>query len=454
VRNRHFRGCPSTFVVGVWHGLVAGTVVASVGAAVAAPFSYEDARSALHAASDLQAASEAALRRSEREADAADSLRLPEVSVNYTHIYGLKTGTLDTPIGALGIHEDLDGPRSSIDSTWAIYTGGQIGAAQRALAAHVDQARAELAGTQQHLDLELAQVYFGVVLAANVERTRTDQLQLADRHLGRALRFEQQGIVPTVERLNAQVARDEAARELVRAQSDRGIAQARLQRLLHADATVEPSTPLFVITHELDELADWIAAAERHQPILAALDARRQQAEQGIVLAKSVWKPTIFAFGSYSLMNKYHTIIEPDWIAGIGVNYKLVSREDRSSKVSAAQEQLQQVESLVEESRNEIGTAVETAYRKVEQAREQFQLLESALAAASENLRLRERGFDEAQATSLDVNDARNAVTRVETARSLAAYEFVFALAQLLEASGQASAFPEYIQRADQRLPP
>ena len=439
-----------------WLGIVvgAGVVVAGAGVALAAPLSYEDARDALHTVSDLQKSGESGVSKSEHEARAADSLGWPELSANATEVFGLKTDSLDTPLGAIRIHDDFTGPRSSIDSTWSIYTGGQIKATQRALAAVIDQSRAELAGTEQHLDLELTQVYFGVALAANVERTRTEQLQQADRLLDRAVRFEQRGIIAKVERLNAQVSRDEAARELVRAQSNRKIAEARLQRLLHRDDPIDPNTPLFVITDALQPLPDWLAAADRQHPIFAAFDAQREQAEQGVVIAQALWKPKLFAYGSYSLINEYHTLTEPDWTAGIGVNFTLFSRVDRASKVSAARAQLQQVQSLEEQSRIDVHTAVETSYRKVEQAREQFTLLESSLTAAHENLRLRERGFDEGQATSLDVNDARDAVTRTETARALAAYEFVVALAELLEASGQADALPEHIQRADIRLQP
>ena len=206
------------------------------------------------------------------------------------------------------------------------------------------------------------------------------------------------------------------------------------------------------MTNALKPLPDWLLVAEGQNPVLKAFDAKREQAEQGIVIAESSWKPEVFAFGSYSLIRHYQTLIEPNWIAGIGIRFTLFSREDRSSKVGAAREGLQQVQSLQDETRNTIRTAVETSYRKVEQARQQFELLDSSLAAAQENLRLRERGFDEGQTTSLDVNDARNAVARAETARALAAYEFVVALAQLLEASGQASALPEHIKRADIRL--
>ena len=437
----------------------AGPIIALLGAvagadsAISAPLSYEDARVALHGVSDLQKSAESGVSKNTYEARAADSLGLPEVSVSAIQEFGSKTGSIPkTPLGTIDFHANLNGPRASVDSTWAIYTGGRITATQRALAAGVDQARAELSSAEEHLDLELTQVYFGVALAASVEHTRTEQLQAADRHLQRAIRFEERGVIAKVERLNAQVSRDEAARELVRAQSDRRIAEARLQRLLHRDVPVEPSTPLFVITNALKPLPDWLSAAEHQNPILAAFDAKSEQARQGIVIAEARWKPEVFAFGSYALIKHYQSLVEPNWIAGIGVSFTLFSPEDRASKVSAARETLQQVQSLEAETRNTIDTAVETSYRKVEQAREQFELLDSALAAAQENLRLRERGFDEGQATSLDVNDARNAVARAETARATAAYEFVVALAQLLEASGQAYALPEQIQRANIRL--
>jgi outer membrane protein TolC len=160
----------------------------------------------------------------------------------------------------------------------------------------------------------------------------------------------------------------------------------------------------------------------------------------------------VFAFGSYAMIRHYQTIIEPNWIAGIGVRFTLFSPVDRANTVNSAREGLRQVEALQAETRNDIDSLVESAYRKVEQAREQFNLLDSTLSLARENLRLRERGFDEGQATTLDVNDARNALARAETARATAAYDFVVALAALLEASGQAHTLPEFVQKADVQL--
>jgi len=417
--------------------------------------SYEQARAELHQVSDVLKASEAKLSRSTEEARAVRWLGLPDLTSTTTELFGEKTGTLEgTPLGNLPFSYNFRGPRSSINSTWAIYSGGSIKATQRALAAGARAASADLTSTEEDLDVLLAQAYFGLELAADVERTRVSVLEQADRQLNRAIEFERHGIIPKVERLSSQVARDQAAREQVASARDREIAEASLRRLLHRSEPVGTSTPLFVSSRPLQPLAQWLAMAERGSPTLAALNAQREEAEQGMAIAESLWKPKVFAFGSYNPIRKYQSPIEPDWIAGVGINFTLFAHEDRANKVAAARAGVREAQSLHDAASTAIATAVEASFRKVAQAREQFQLLDSTIALAEENLRLREKGFEEAQATSIDVNEARSALAGAQTERALAAYDYDIALAQLLKAAGQAGALPEYIRQADIQLPP
>lgn len=441
------------FAVGV--AVIAAALFTHARAAESSLLSYEEARTALYEVSDSLKAGQAGVSHSQNEARAARTLGYPDLSVNATEIFGEKSGTLEgTPLGNLSFRDNLRGPRSSITTTWPIYTGGRIRATQKGLAAGVEAANAELNQTEEDLDVLLAKEYFGLELAANVERTRAQVLRQADRELDRAVQFEKQGVIPRVERLSAQVSRDEASREQVSAQRDREIAEASLRRLLHRDANLGTSTPLFISTQPLKPLAEWLRHATSSNPMLAVLAARREQAEQGVSVEEARWKPEIVAFGNYSFIKKYQTLIEPDWIAGVGVNFKLFSREDRARKVDSARATLHQAESLEAAADTGIATGVEAAYLKVEQAREQFKLLDSTIALAEENLRLRERGFGEGQATNLDVSDARNAVARSQTARAVAAYDYVIALVQLLHASGQTNTFQEFIQQADIKLAP
>ncbi len=418
-------------------------------AAPPAAMTYDEARAALGQASEARKAGEYEVSRRANDSSAARTLGYPEVSIGAEEVWGIKTATLASPLGPIDINENFQGPRAAVSAKWSIYNGGRVQARQRALAAAVDESNAQLENVDQRLDLELAQVYFGVSLAADVERTRRSVLEQADRQLDRAKRFEARGLIPAVERLNAQVARDEVARQHVSAQRDLEIAAMRLQRLLVSAEPIRATTPLFVVTSDVGSLAHWLGLAEKDSPILRAFAARKSQAEQGIVAAQANWKPEVYAYGTYNMIKHYQSLIEPNWKAGLGVSFTLFSPQDRASHVSAARDALRAVESQDGETRNRILTAVEAAFRKVLQAREQFALLESSLAAARENLRLRERGFAEAQATSLDINEARNSLARAETSRSLAAYQFVVALSELLEASGQKEALSQFIRKAD-----
>ena len=435
--------------------LVVATVmlVGWVPAAYSEDLSFEAARAALLAESDKLEAAEANINRQAFELKAVETLGYPDLTLNVTQIYGRKSFDLSAlPIGVNAYDYDFDGPRSSLLVTWPIYTGGKIGAAQKVREAELSGAKAELLETEEQLDFQLVARYFGLRLAALVENLRETQLEQADRQLDRSRRFEAQGQISAVERLSAQVSRDEVARDTVKAQRERESAEAALARMLRQSSAPRSTTPLFVVTSPIEPLAVWLREAELSNPTLALIKSKGQAADQGITVAKADYLPQVFAFGQYNLITADLTPIEPDWIAGIGVNFKLFSRENRASKVGAAQAHTGQVDALEAETVNSIQGAVETAWLRVDQAREQFLLFDSAVELARENLRLRERAFEEGQSVTIDVNEARNSLIRVETGRAQIAYEFVVSLAALLEASGQIGRFPEFMQRAEVRL--
>ena len=250
------------------------------------------------------------------------------------------------------------------------------------------------------------------------------------------------------------MSRDEVARDVIKAQRERQSAEASLARMLRQTTAPRPTTPLFVVTSPIEPLSAWLREAELRNPTLALIKSKGEAADQGITAAKSEYLPQVFAFGQYNFITHYLTPIEPNWIAGVGINFKLFSREDRASKVGAAQAQKTQVNALEAEAVNSIQGAVETAWLRLGQAREQFKLFDSSVALARENLRLRERAFEEGQSVSIDVNEARNSLIRAETGRAQVAYEFVVSLGALLEASGQIGRFPEFMQRAEVKLLP
>ena len=159
------------------------------------------------------------------------------------------------------------------------------------------------------------------------------------------------------------------------------------------------------------------------------------------------WRPDVYLFAKRELHEEGLTLLDPAWAAGVGATFTLFDGFARKHDTAAARLQLARVETLEARARRDVATLVEKRYREVERSREQFEALAASLDLARENLRVRTRAFEEGLATSLEVVDARLALAHAELERLAAAYEFDVALADLLEASGQADRFELLLQQ-------
>ena len=348
----------------------------------------------------------------------------------------------------INFEQDISGPRASVDVMWPLYTGGAITAKQNAARAGLRKVMADHDGMVEKLDAQLAQKYFGVQLARSVEKLRADMLTQQERDLHRAKRFEKAGMIAKIERMSAEVNRDTARRELIAAQTDRKIAETELADLLREPAVGDLDTPMFVVKN-LGTLTDWQNQALNFNPVLKAIEAQHDMAQQGVKAAKSAFHPQVYLFGQYNIIKHYLTISEPDWMAGIGVNFTLWDNRDRSARVGSAQALVQKAEAAQGSARQEIKKLVEIAWLRSSQALEQHELTQSAVALARENLRLRDKAFEEGMSTIDDVNDARNKLIGAEVAQRVAAYRFVVSYSLLHAACGKMNDFLTVFDRAD-----
>ena len=276
-------------LLGLMAALAAGA--SSAAPSTTAPMGFGDARVLLHERADIMAADRAEIARAESEAEAAKSLSGPKVEMDVKQVWGTKTVDLgiDTGLGQLSglggvpgqiisdlaqkynhidIHfkEDIGGPRAAVTATLPIYTGGLITAQQNALNHKVSETRADRDMRENTLDAELAARYWGVQLARSVAALHRSVFEDQNEELRRAKRFEQKGLIAKVERLAVEVARDNARRTLVSAESDVDVAEAALMRQLRATSLPELSSPLFVLTGDLGTLEHGRTAPTRSHP--------------------------------------------------------------------------------------------------------------------------------------------------------------------------------------------
>ncbi|MFC4699185.1 TolC family protein [Glaciecola siphonariae] len=438
----------------------------------ATALSYSEAKALLSQQSDAIQAAQYQVDSQQDKLASLDRLHLPTLSIlGGVHAYESKRELDIEPIrDAAGdlIPGSEQFIRSSIDvnfngvlptavlmSTWELYAGGRIDAARRAADAAIAEAKAEQSGTFEEQEKLLATVYFGQLLAKQILHIREEVAKDIAQHVHQATRFEENGLISKVERLHAQVAYDEALRNLEQAKADLGMANNALQRLLRVNTNIQPRNKLFVISQPLPPLDSFLAQGLQNHSQLTLIRAKRERAEQGQVIEEARFKPNVFAFGSYNLAPQEADfsdplpLLEPDWIVGINVSYKLFDSINRNKAISAARLQVDRVGALEREFSMRLGTYIENSYRSLEKARNQYALLASSIDLAQETLKLRVRLFEEGMGTSLDVVDARLSAAKAETEKAAAAYNFVVALVDLLIGAGQLHEFERYMTQAD-----
>ena len=301
--------------------------------------------------------------------------------------------------------------------------------------------------------LQMTQLYFGQQLLERVRDVRRDALAGLERHVADALKLEQEGFISRAQRLQAQVARDDAARELEKAQADLASAQVALAGALRAPSGVDPVSPIFVIRQPLRSLDTYVDAALRAHPQLDRLGALEDQAEAGVALQRAKLRPTIYGFAQYNFDRRDTLLTDPDWSVGVGLRYTLFSGVGRGQAVQAARETVTQANAGLREARTQIEIGVTRSWNDAEAARRRFELTDTAITAAQENLRVQTLGYQEQQTTSLDVIDAQLGLARSRIQRAQAGYDFVVALAQLLHVSGQIATLPDYIDQGERVTP-
>ena len=426
---------------------------------------YAAAQERLLSVSDAVAGSRSQVESRRQLAEASRSLSYPNVSIDVRQMRFQKSlelplGSLEPVADAYGIASPLEfalddwRTRPIVTATMPLWTGGQISAAKAAAHAAVDEADALLSRTTQNETLQLVEAYFGQQLAQQVLAVRQEVRDGLQQHFQHAQKLEGEGFATRAQLLQAQVAVDGAERELLEAANDLAGAQAALAGLLRSDQPVTALSPLFMWSKPLEPVEHFVEAALSQHPGLAQLKAVGEQARQKVRAEQANWKPKVYVFGQYDLKREDALLTESDWAFGVGVSYTLFSNKDRSRQVGAARSQQMQAEYGLRDTAVKLEIGVARAWLAVDSARQQFALLQSSLASAEENLRLQSLSFQEGQATSLDVIDARLQLGKTRIDRALSAWQFDLALIQLLDVSGQTDRFIEYLRKADQVLMP
>lgn len=332
--------------------------------------------------------------------------------------------------------------RPTVSVLMPLYTGGLTSSAKEV--ASIKAQRSQL-NTQQQQDLqrfELIQAYFNAQLQKQLLDSSRSNFNAMQTHYNNALKLEKQGFISKGQRMQFEVAKNNAQRIYQNTEANLRSSFFQLNNLLQSSQITELSTPLFVNSTQSQSLNSLLKTYQDQSSLIRKMQMDTQLANANVKAQSAAKKPNLFAFGEYSLDEKQN------WIVGVVARYNLFSGVDKNKNIQAAELQRYASELMTERSKQEIENIIYKSYSEVTTAQQSHQLLQQNMKAAQENLRIQTLSFKEDMGTATQVVDAQNALTGLKSEMALNAYKYVMSLAALLQSHGSINQFQSYVNQA------
>ena len=333
--------------------------------------------------------------------------------------------------------------RPTVSVMMPLYTGGLTRSAKEI--ANIQSGRSELSNQQQQdtQRFELIQSYFNVQLQKQLLDSALFNSNAMQQHYRNALKLQQQGFISKGQRMQFEVARNNAERAQQNAQANLNAALFQLNNLLLDSNITELSTPLFVNRAEPQNVNILLSSFSQNSPLIKKMQMDTELAKANVKAQQAAKRPNVFAFGEYSLDQ------HQNWIVGVAARYNLSSGIDKNKNIQAAELKRYAAELMTARTQQEIENLIYKSFSEAVSAQQSDALLQQNLKAAQENLRIQELSFKEDVGTATQVIDAQNMLSSLKAEMALNAYKYVISLATLLQSHGSIVEFPNYMQHAN-----
>jgi outer membrane protein TolC len=329
-----------------------------------------------------------------------------------THITDL--AGVEIPAGAFGNHPDtglIPAENLFLDQgATTSYTSGtgleqpltqmfKIRESNRAAAADIKSARAQVNQTQNQIALKVRQLYYSILIAQLKQQAAQEEVAASQVKLEESL---------------SDVDRGQALEEVAlqsRASSLDAQQSALVQRLQIHDLTIslddllglplntnlvleaDNSPPAAVPSRE-----ECIRIAQDRSPEIQAAKQSVEKAKAGLATAKDEYIPDVTGLARYSYQSGIPFLVHNFGTFGFSFTYDLFDGGKRVAQIKDSRTLLSEAELNLARIEDEVSVQVETAYDKVEQLQDLVGVAEQVVKAREEASRVTDRRFEQTSA--------------------------------------------------------
>ncbi len=334
--------------------------------------------------------------------------------------------------------DPLDTWMTRLEVTQPVYTGGK-------LSARISQAGAMADAARLHLDRARQQVAFDTVTAfINLSKAREflglmkSSRETTRRHVELAKQYAEQGMIVEAEVLKAEVYLAQMDEMVEKASSQAALAEAALDFQMGMDQSTHhelaPLPPPLPVTGDLDS---WISAAvEQRRDLLAGrkkLEAGRLEEQ----VAKAAFLPEVAAIGRYDLYDDriFGSHGDSSTLMAVAKVNLFRGGADRAALAAARHDTASHTADIT---RFEEGVRlqVKQAWQDLDTAKARHATAAAAVSAADEQMRVREKRFQQGLDKMIDLLDAETGQREAKVRELVARYDVALATYKLHYASG------------------
>ena len=295
---------------------------------------------------------------------------------------------------------------------------------------------------------ELASIYYGAILAKEVQEVLAQAQDGAQLHYENAINLEKSGQIAHLEVLVAQVALDKTTNKQKEAANSYKIASLALDSALDTP-NVFPTSALSLLDKPLKPESYFIEKTLSSYPLLASADLKIDVAKEAKKLSFGSFMPQVVAFGNYIFHDSQKSLLiqaMPTFSVGLAAKVSILTPAARVQKYQAAKISQLEAQSLKSQATKELTLLTQKTYAQASYLKEEYKSLLSSISLARENLKLQQNAFKQGMATSTQVIDAQNALQSALIEQKTSAYRAILSLAKLFALSDEIDEFYGYLE--------
>lgn len=321
-------------------------------------------------------------------------------------------------------------------ATWPLFTGGKRIFANRIGKSMIASSEGLKTITTDAQLVVMIEAYYTYKLTLEIEKEKEENYKTMELLNNNAMSLMSNGMINKAEMLVAEVAFREAIRELENCRENKYVTEEALKTVIGIQydqniGNINPISDFFIINH-IPPIEYFKAQIDSNNTQLKVLNEQRNITKYEKKIAESNYAPNIALFAKQNIYSyQIPSNLAPRTIFGAGMVWNLFDGLNREKNISIAKKNREQIDLTIEQTKKDLYLLATKLRSQMNDAINNLNTLKATIELCEELLSVREKSFKEGMATSFDVVEARNNLTKARIATSFAHWQYDVALANM-----------------------